>query len=297
MVGFGCGSDDEQDFQGSSPTPTVTHSSDSVVVEGEEAAAVAEEEEEVDRETCDLQLPQDRVLAAKLRPRLRWTPELHACFVDAVNQLGGLHKATPKKIQEAMGVQGITLFHLKSHLQKYRLGRHGVKEWREGTQTFSQDSEEGRSTGGSSSPSPKLSRKKYDLHCSSIFYMNLLVNLFQKVGRRLHIRQDAERRFMNFAMENACKKLADQFIGAATAAAILNGIAGVGTLELYPAYQMTEGTGMQPSLEGHPTSHGHSENSSVEDFHTRAEDDEKTEESLDNDPAEAYLINPDPDME
>ncbi|KAM2489269.1 hypothetical protein PS1_046276 [Malus domestica] len=95
MVGFGCGGDDEQDFQGSSPTPTVTHSSDSVVVEGEEAAAVAEEEEEVDRETCDLQLPQDRVLAAKLRPRLRWTPELHACFVDAVNQLGGLHSEYP----------------------------------------------------------------------------------------------------------------------------------------------------------------------------------------------------------
>ncbi|XP_050102346.1 protein PHR1-LIKE 3-like [Malus sylvestris] len=297
MVGFGCGGDDEQDFQGSSPTPTVTHSSDSVVVEGEEAAAVAEEEEEVDRETCDLQLPQDRVLAAKLRPRLRWTPELHACFVDAVNQLGGLHKATPKKIQEAMGVQGITLFHLKSHLQKYRLGRHAVKEWREGTQTFSQDSEEGRSTGSTSSPSPKLSRKKHSYKLVKEALDEERDSMQVEVGRRLHIRQDAERRFMNFAMENACKKLADQFIGAAAAAAILNGIAGVGTLELYPAYQMTEGTGMQPSLEGHPTSHGHSENSSVEDFHTRAEDDEKTEESLDNDPAEAYLINPDPDME
>ncbi|XP_068334599.1 protein PHR1-LIKE 3-like [Pyrus communis] len=296
MVGFGCGGGDEEDFQGSSPTPTVTHSSDSVVVEGEEAAEVAEEEE-VDRETCDLQLPQDRVLAAKLRPRLRWTPELHACFVDAVNQLGGLHNATPKKIQEAMGVQGITLFHLKSHLQKYRLGRHAVKEWREGTQTFSQDLEESGSTGSTSTPSPKRSRRKHSYKLVKEALDEEGVSMQVEVGRRLHIRQDAERRFMNFAMENACKKLADQFIGAATAAAILHGIAGVGNLEPYPAYQMTEGTGMQPSLEGHPTSHGHSENSSVENLRTHADDDEKTEESLDNDPAEAYLVNPDPDME
>lgn len=55
------------------------------------------------------------------RARLRWTRQLHDRFVLAVAQLGGADKATPKSVLRAMAVPGLTLYHLKSHLQKYRL--------------------------------------------------------------------------------------------------------------------------------------------------------------------------------
>ncbi|KAI3964146.1 hypothetical protein MKW92_046366 [Papaver armeniacum] len=69
------------------------------------------------------------VLTSDPKPRLRWTADLHERFVDAVTQLGGPDKATPKAIMRTMGVKGLTLFHLKSHLQKYRLGKQSGKEF------------------------------------------------------------------------------------------------------------------------------------------------------------------------
>ncbi|RDX62088.1 Myb family transcription factor PHL8 [Mucuna pruriens] len=63
------------------------------------------------------------VLSTDAKPRLKWTPELHQRFIEAINQLGGAEKATPKSLMRVMGVPGLTLYHLKSHLQKYRLGK------------------------------------------------------------------------------------------------------------------------------------------------------------------------------
>lgn len=81
------------------------------------------------------------VLSTDAKPRLKWTPELHQRFVDSVNQLGGadskytmlissmyrsqmnshIHvhhpEATPKTVMRLMGIPGLTLYHLKSHLQ------------------------------------------------------------------------------------------------------------------------------------------------------------------------------------
>lgn len=97
------------------------------------------------------------VLSSDAKPRLKWTPDLHQRFVDAVSQLGGpdskyfftssdppkmllLHprilvanlniccfidnvEATPKSLMRVMNIHGLTLYHLKSHLQVLMLLR------------------------------------------------------------------------------------------------------------------------------------------------------------------------------
>lgn len=60
------------------------------------------------------------------RPRFVWTPELHAQFEAACNQLGGvqpgrgLDNAKPMSILKLMDVDSLTLAIIMSHLQKYR---------------------------------------------------------------------------------------------------------------------------------------------------------------------------------
>ncbi|XP_028786562.1 myb family transcription factor PHL7-like [Neltuma alba] len=63
---------------------------------------------------------------ASAKERLRWTHQLHDLFVQAVNRLGGPDRATPKSIVKemtSMGASGITIYHVKSHLQKYRINK------------------------------------------------------------------------------------------------------------------------------------------------------------------------------
>ncbi|KAL3521788.1 hypothetical protein ACH5RR_014622 [Cinchona calisaya] len=161
--------------------------------------------------------PCSLVLTSDPKPRLRWTADLHERFVDAVAQLGGPTKATPKAIMRTMGVKGLTLFHLKSHLQKYRLGKQSGKDLVEASKDGLSASYLLESPHANKSPqSLPISdiNEGYEVKEALRVQMEVQSKLHLQVEAEKHllIRQDAERRYM-VMLEKACKMLAEQIVG------------------------------------------------------------------------------------
>ncbi|XP_077212050.1 protein PHR1-LIKE 3-like [Tasmannia lanceolata] len=154
------------------------------------------------------------VLTSDPKPRLRWTTELHERFVDAVTQLGGPEKATPKTIMRTMGVKGLTLYHLKSHLQKYRLGKQSGKEFTDNSKDASCDAES-QATGSSSSSSRMMAQDLndgYQVTEALRLQMEVQRRLHEhlEVQRHLHLRIEAQSKYLQSILEKAIKALAEQ---------------------------------------------------------------------------------------
>ncbi|TKY53274.1 PHR 1 protein [Spatholobus suberectus] len=75
--------------------------------------------------------PASRVVPTR-KKRIKWTKDLHEQFVAAVNSLGGPQKAMPKAVRQKMNSKSLTIFHVKSHLQKYRNTMYMQKTSKEG---------------------------------------------------------------------------------------------------------------------------------------------------------------------
>uniref|UniRef100_A0A2N9IXQ6 HTH myb-type domain-containing protein n=1 Tax=Fagus sylvatica TaxID=28930 RepID=A0A2N9IXQ6_FAGSY len=159
------------------------------------------------------------VLSTDAKPRLKWTPDLHERFIDAVNQLGGADKATPKTVMKLMGIPGLTLYHLKSHLQKYRLSKHGQINsgtTKTGMAGLGCDrvSEASGTTLDTLSIGPQTNK---NLHMNEALQMQLEVQrrLHEQleVQRHLQLRIEAQGKYLQAVLEKAQETLGRQNIG------------------------------------------------------------------------------------
>ncbi|KAG6605355.1 Myb family transcription factor IPN2, partial [Cucurbita argyrosperma subsp. sororia] len=167
-----------------------------------------------DRPMC-VQGDSGLVLTTDPKPRLRWTVELHERFVDAVTQLGGPDKATPKTIMRVMGVKGLTLYHLKSHLQKFRLGKQPHKEFNDQSikDGMRASALELHRNSGSSSTLMDRSMNEMQLEVQRRLHEQI------EVQRHLQLRIEAQGKYMQSILEKACQTLAGENMAAAAAAA------------------------------------------------------------------------------
>ncbi|MCO5611657.1 hypothetical protein L7F22_065912 [Adiantum nelumboides] len=159
------------------------------------------------------------VLSTDPKPRLRWTADLHERFVDAVSQLGGADKATPKSVMRIMNVKGLTLYHLKSHLQKYRLGKQPHRDG------MSEEVKPGDADATETSPSvgtPPPSLSSYQDNLSENVQVNNTLGFQIEVQRKLHeqlevqrllqVRIEAQGRYLQSILEKAQQTLAGQTV-------------------------------------------------------------------------------------
>ncbi|CAO2175292.1 unnamed protein product, partial [Urochloa humidicola] len=169
------------------------------------------------------------------RPRLRWTRQLHGRFVLAVAQLGGPDKATPKSVLRVMAVPGLTLYNLKSHLQKYRLAvSRGL------IATTPGDDGERRSSSSESQPDEHDDAAAAELlgafagdgagakeaTCDSPRSVARMQRKLQEqieVQRHLQLRIEAQGRYLQSVLRRAYELLADGDPGSPAASAVESG--------------------------------------------------------------------------
>ncbi|TKY67066.1 Myb family transcription factor APL [Spatholobus suberectus] len=164
------------------------------------------------------------VLSTDAKPRLKWTPDLHARFIESVQRLGGADKATPKTVMKLMGIPGLTLYHLKSHLQKYRLSKslHGQSNSathkitiNPGAATDERLRENNGTHMNNLNLAPQSNNK--DLHISEALQMQIEVqrrlNEQLEVQRLLQLRIEAQGKYLQAVLEKAQETLGGQNLG------------------------------------------------------------------------------------
>ncbi|XP_024015764.1 myb-related protein 2 isoform X2 [Eutrema salsugineum] len=157
------------------------------------------------------------ILSTDAKPRLKWTPDLHERFIEAVNQLGGADKATPKTIMKVMGIPGLTLYHLKSHLQKYRLSKNLNGQANSGLNKIgvmtmmeekTPDADEIQSESLSIGPQPNKNSPISEA-------LQMQIEVQRRLHEQLELRIEAQGKYLQSVLEKAQETLGRQNLGAA----------------------------------------------------------------------------------
>ncbi|XP_075644010.1 myb family transcription factor IPN2-like isoform X5 [Castanea sativa] len=158
-----------------------------------------------DRQIC-VQGDTGLVLTTDPKPRLRWT------------------EATPKTIMKVMGVKGLTLYHLKSHLQKFRLGKQPHKDLNDQAVRDASASEFQRDGAATSRIMGHHFNEYINIHHTEGLRTQMEVRrrlneqleahyiyvLWKKVQKHLQMRIDAQGKYMETILDKACRTLAGE---------------------------------------------------------------------------------------
>jgi hypothetical protein len=132
----------------------------------------------------------------------------------------GCAEATPKSVMRVMGIKGLTLYHLKSHLQKFRLGKklhsdltnvHDTKK--DGLSHGSSDMQVTNTSSASDSVDPHQLNNPQDgiqITESILLQMEVQHHLQQQleVQRSLQLRIEAQGKYLQSILEKAKETLA-----------------------------------------------------------------------------------------
>uniref|UniRef100_A0A1D1YDK3 Myb family transcription factor APL n=1 Tax=Anthurium amnicola TaxID=1678845 RepID=A0A1D1YDK3_9ARAE len=185
-------------------------------------------------EICAITSPSSSANSATVRPRMRWTPELHECFVEAVNQLGGSERATPKGVLKLMKIDGLTIYHVKSHLQKYRTARYRPDSC-EGSSEKKVNSREETSS---------LDQKTcFDITEALRLQMDVQKQLHEQleIQRNLQLRIEEQGKCLQMMFEKQCKTGSEGFNLSSTSA-----VPSTQSVDATPAAAASEGEKAEP---------------------------------------------------
>lgn len=153
---------------------------------------------------CPVSSPLSPVSGASIKSRMRWTPELHECFVQAVTQLGGSERATPKGVLKLMNVEGLTILHVKSHLQKYRTARYRPDS--------SERTSEKKMVAAEDTPS-LFTKTGFEISEALRLQMEVQKRLHEQleVQRNLQLRIEEQGKVLQMMFEKQCQRIGDKF--------------------------------------------------------------------------------------